>query len=56
MGHRGRMRDGVNTYLFAIDVNAHASQFQWPIEGLRIKAQLKRWLHTIGRREVAEPR
>ena len=39
-----------------IDVNARAARAHWPIAGLRIQVQAKRWLHTVGRREVAELR
>lgn len=39
-----------------IDINAHASHAMWPISGLLVQVQAKRWLHTVGRREVAELR
>lgn len=39
-----------------IDVNARVSPIQWPIAGVRVQVQAKRWLHTVGRREVAELR
>jgi hypothetical protein len=39
-----------------IDVNARVPPLQWPITGLRVQVQAKRWLHTVGRREVAELR
>jgi hypothetical protein len=39
-----------------IDVNARASKSHWPIAGMRVQVQAKRWLHTVGRREVAELR
>lgn len=39
-----------------IDVNARVSAVQWPIAGLHVQVQAKRWLHTVGRREVAELR
>lgn len=39
-----------------IDVNARVSPVQWPIAGIRVQVQAKRWLHTVGRREVAELR
>jgi HJR/Mrr/RecB family endonuclease len=39
-----------------IDVNARVPLSQWPIAGLRVQVQAKRWLHTVGRREVAELR
>jgi len=39
-----------------IDVNAFASISMWPIRDLMIQIQAKRWLHTVGRKEVAELR
>jgi hypothetical protein len=39
-----------------IDVNALAGQGMWPVRGLHLQVQAKRWLHTVGRREVAELR
>lgn len=39
-----------------IDVNARVSPVQWPISGMRVQVQAKRWLHTVGRREIAELR
>jgi hypothetical protein len=39
-----------------IDVNARVSPVQWPIAGVHVQVQAKRWLHTVGRREVAELR
>jgi HJR/Mrr/RecB family endonuclease len=39
-----------------IDVNASASQRMWPIFKLYVQIQAKRWMHTVGRREVAELR
>jgi restriction endonuclease Mrr len=39
-----------------IDVNAHASQAMWPIRNMLVQVQAKRWLHTVGRKEVAELR
>jgi restriction endonuclease Mrr len=39
-----------------IDVNAFAGQLMWPIRDLLVQVQAKRWLHTIGRKEVAELR
>jgi hypothetical protein len=39
-----------------IDVNAYASGHIWPISGLHVQVQAKRWIHTVGRREVAELR
>jgi HJR/Mrr/RecB family endonuclease len=39
-----------------IDVNATPGQLSWPIRKLLVQLQAKRWLHTVGRREVAELR
>ncbi len=39
-----------------IDVNAYAGPGMWATEDLLIQAQAKRWLHTVGRKEVAELR
>lgn len=39
-----------------IDVNAYAGQLMWPVSGLLLQVQAKRWLHTAGRKEVAELR
>ena len=39
-----------------IDVNAFAGEQMWPIENLLVQIQAKRWLHSVGRREVAELR
>jgi len=39
-----------------IDVNALAGQEMWPIRGLHLQVQAKRWLHTVGRKDVAELR
>ncbi len=39
-----------------IDINARPSSRAWPIQRLPIQIQAKRWLHTVGRREVAELR
>ena len=39
-----------------IDVEALAGEWQWPIRGLHIQIQAKRWIRTVGRREVAELR
>jgi len=39
-----------------IDVNAYAGSAMWPIENMHLQVQAKRWLHTVGRREVAELR
>jgi HJR/Mrr/RecB family endonuclease len=39
-----------------IDVNAYAAGIMWPVQNLLLQVQAKRWLHTVGRREVAELR
>ncbi len=39
-----------------IDVNAFASAALWTFRGALLQVQAKRWLHTVGRREVAELR
>lgn len=39
-----------------IDVTAFAGGELWPINGCLLQVQAKRWLHTVGRREVAELR
>ncbi len=39
-----------------VDVNAIAGKTMWPLRGLLIQIQAKRWLHTVGRKEVAELR
>lgn len=39
-----------------IDVNAVAGQTMWPLRDLLVQIQAKRWLHTVGRKEVAELR
>jgi hypothetical protein len=39
-----------------IDVNALGGHEMWPIRGLHLQVQAKRWLHTVGRKEVAELR
>jgi hypothetical protein len=39
-----------------IDVNATAGPNLWPYRGALVQVQAKRWLHTVGRREVAELR
>lgn len=39
-----------------IDVNAYAGRHMWPIESLLIQVQAKRWLHSVGRKEIAELR
>jgi hypothetical protein len=35
-----------------IDVNAFAGRDMWPIENLLVQVQAKRWLHSVGRKEV----
>lgn len=39
-----------------IDVNAYAGRTMWPVQNLLVQVQAKRWLHTVGRKEVAELR
>jgi restriction endonuclease Mrr len=39
-----------------VDVNAFAGPSFWPVSNLLVQVQGKRWLHTVGRREVAELR
>ena len=39
-----------------IDLNAYPSDQLWPIGGMLVQLQAKRWLHTVGRKEVAELR
>lgn len=39
-----------------IDVNALAGEHMWPLRNMLVQIQAKRWLHTVGRREVAELR
>lgn len=39
-----------------IDINAYVNPQIWPIDNLHIQVQAKRWLHTVGRKEVAELR
>jgi restriction system protein len=39
-----------------VDVNAYADSSVWPLRNLHLQVQAKRWLHTVGRREVAELR
>jgi hypothetical protein len=36
-----------------IDVNAYPNKNLWPLRELLVQVQAKRWLHTVGRREVA---
>jgi hypothetical protein len=39
-----------------IDVKAYAGPGMWAIKDLLIQTQAKRWLHTVGRKDVAELR
>ncbi len=39
-----------------VDVNAYCSAAMWPVENMLVQVQAKRWLHTVGRKEVAELR
>ena len=39
-----------------IDVNAYTGCTMWPLKDLLVQIQAKRWLHTVGRKEVAELR
>jgi hypothetical protein len=39
-----------------IDVIAKAGRWMWPVRNLEVQLQAKRWMHTVGRREVAELR
>ncbi len=39
-----------------IDVNAYAGSQMWPLKNLLVQVQAKRWLHSVGRKEVAELR
>lgn len=39
-----------------IDVEAYAGRNLWPITDLHLQVQAKRWMHTVGRKEVAELR
>jgi restriction endonuclease Mrr len=39
-----------------IDVNAYGGGVMWPVRNLLVQVQAKRWLHTVGRKEVAELR
>lgn len=39
-----------------VDVEGRAGPELWPIHGQLVQVQAKRWLHTVGRREVAELR
>ncbi len=39
-----------------IDVEAQTNRTLWPLRGTLLQVQAKRWIHTVGRREVAELR
>lgn len=39
-----------------VDVEAVIGANLWPLQGTLLQAQAKRWIHTVGRREVAELR
>lgn len=39
-----------------IDVNARPGTRSWPLKNLLLQIQAKRWLHTVGRKEIAELR
>lgn len=39
-----------------IDINARLGRKSWPLRHLLTQIQAKRWLHTVGRKEVAELR
>jgi HJR/Mrr/RecB family endonuclease len=39
-----------------IDLNAYAGAKMWPMRDLLLQVQAKRWMHTVGRKEVAELR
>jgi restriction endonuclease Mrr len=39
-----------------IDINARLDKRAWPLRHLLTQIQAKRWLHTVGRKEVAELR
>ena len=39
-----------------IDINARLNKKVWPLRHLLTQIQAKRWLHTVGRKEVAELR
>jgi hypothetical protein len=39
-----------------IDVNARPGPTCWPVRHLLLQVQAKRWVHTVGRKEVAELR
>ncbi len=52
--------DGVSVTRYSqdggIDLNAFVGQAVWPLSGLHLQVQAKRWLRTVGRGEVAELR
>jgi hypothetical protein len=56
--HSGFQRVTVTQYSQdgGIDVNAFAGSAMWPVRDLLVQVQAKRWLHTVGRKEVAELR
>jgi len=37
-----------------VDVNARADARNWLFESTLVQVQAKRWLHSVGRKEVAE--
>ena len=37
-----------------VDVNARAGARNWLFESTLVQVQAKRWLHSVGRKEVAE--
>lgn len=39
-----------------IDINARPGLSSWPMRHILVQIQAKRWMHTVGRREVAELR
>jgi Restriction endonuclease len=39
-----------------VDINACVGHSNWALRHLRLQVQAKRWLHTVGRKEVAELR
>ena len=39
-----------------VDVNARVGAGVWALKGTHIQVQAKRWLHSVGRREIAELR
>jgi restriction system protein len=52
--------DNVNVTRYSqdggIDINARLDKRAWPLRHLLTQIQAKRWLHTVGRKEVAELR